>query len=58
MVTKVKKLKGALAKGYLPKLFSSKERWQNGKCRDYCAVAENYPYGRMVKHSKDIQVAV
>lgn len=57
METKAKRLKDALAKGYLPKLCSSKERWQDRKCRDYCAVAENCPYGRMVKHSKDIQIA-
>ena len=57
METKAKRLKDALAKGYLPKLCSSKERWQDRKCRDYCAVAENCPYGRMIKHSKDIQIA-
>ena len=57
METKAKRLKYALAKGYLPKLCSSKERWQDRKCRDYCAVAENCPYGRMIKHSKDMQIA-
>ena len=57
METKAKRLKDALEKGYLPKLCSTKERWQDRKCRDYCAVAENCPYGRMVKHSKDIQIA-
>ena len=57
METKAKRLKDALEKGYLPKLCSAKERWQDRKCRDYCAVAENCPYGRMVKHSKDIQIA-
>lgn len=57
METKAKRLKDALEKGYLPKLCSSKERWQDRKCRDYCAVAENCPYGRMIKHSKDMQIA-
>ena len=57
METKAKRLKDALAKGYLPKLCSAKERWQDRKCRDYCAVAENCPYGRMIKHSRDIQIA-
>ena len=57
METKAKRLKDALEKGYLPKLCSSKERWQDRKCIDYCAVAENCPYGRMVKHSKDIKIA-
>ena len=57
METKAKRLKDALEKGSLPKLCSSKERWQDRKCRDYCAVAENCPYGRMIKHSKDMQIA-
>ena len=57
METKAKRLKDALEKGYLPKLCSSKERWQDRKCRDYCAVADNCPYGRMIKHSKDMQIA-
>lgn len=57
METKAKRLKDALEKGYLPKLCSTKERWQDRKCRDYCAVAENCPYGRMIKHSKDMQIA-
>lgn len=56
METKAKRLKDTLEKGYLPKLCSSKERWQDRKCRDYCAVAENCPYGRMIKHSKDMQI--
>ena len=53
METKAKRLK----KGYLPKLCSSKERWQDRKCRDYCAVAENCPYGRMIRYSKDVKIA-
>ena len=57
METKAKRLKDALAKGYLPKLCSSKERWQDRKCRDYCAVAENCPYGRMIRYSKDVKTA-
>ena len=57
METKAKRLKDALEKGYLPKLCSSKERWQDRKCRDYCAVAENCPYGRMIRYSKDVKIA-
>lgn len=57
METKAKRLKDALKKGYLPELCSAKERWHDRKCRDYCAVAENCPYGRMVKHSREIKFA-
>ena len=40
---------GYREKGYLPQLCTPKERWNDRKCRDYCAVAGNCPYGRMVK---------
>ena len=49
METKAKRLKEALEKGYLPQLCTPKERWNDRKCKDYCAVAGNCPYGRMVK---------
>ena len=49
MQTKAKRLKEALAKGCLPQLCTPKERWHDRKCKDYCVVAGNCPYGRMVK---------
>ena len=49
METKAKRLKEALEKGYLPQLCTPKERWHDRKCKDYCVVAGNCPYGRMVK---------
>jgi len=57
METKAKRLKDVLAKGFLPELCSAKERWHDRKCRDYCAVAANCPYSRMVKHSREIKFA-
>lgn len=47
--TKAKRLKEALEKGYLPQLCTPKERWHDRKCKEYCVVAGNCPYGRMVK---------
>ncbi|MDO4921760.1 MAG: hypothetical protein Q4E64_08045 [Phascolarctobacterium sp.] len=54
MSAKAKLLDDALAKGYLPKLCSAKERWHDRKCKEYCAVAANCPYGRMVKGVQQI----
>ena len=51
MAAKAKQLQEALGKGYLPKVCSVKERWNDRKCAGYCAVADNCPYGRMVKKS-------
>lgn len=51
MEAKARQLKNALEKGYLPKLCSAKERWGDRKCAEYCVVAENCPYGRLVKNS-------
>ena len=51
MEAKARMLKDALEKGYLPKLCSAKERWDDRKCAEYCVVAENCPYGRLVKSS-------
>lgn len=51
METKAKRLKEALAKGYLPPRCTAKERWRDKKCADYCAVADNCPYGRMVNRA-------
>lgn len=49
METKAKKLKKALAEGRLPNRCSIKERWNDRKCKEYCAVADNCPHGKMVK---------
>ena len=49
MKTKAKRLQKALKTGKTPHICSGKERWQNRKCKDYCAVAENCPYGRQFK---------
>ena len=51
MKAKAGRLKEALAKGYMPSICRTKERWNDRKCSDYCAVADNCPYGRMVKQS-------
>ena len=51
MAAKAKKLKEALANGYMPPICRTKERWNDRKCSDYCAVADNCPYGKMVKQS-------
>ena len=50
MKTKADLLKDALEKGYLPKLCTAKERWHDRKCAEYCSVAENCPYGKLVKN--------
>ena len=52
MATKAKSLQDALEKGYLPKLCSTKERWHDRKCSEYCSVADNCPYGRLVKQKE------
>ena len=52
MATKAKRLQDALEKGYLPKLCSTKERWHDRKCSEYCSVADNCPYGRLVKQKE------
>ena len=54
MAAKAKRLEDALAKGCMPALCSAKERWHDRKCREYCAVAANCPYGRMVKGVQQI----
>ena len=49
METKAKRLKRALETKELPPVCTVKERWKNRKCLDYCAVADNCEYGKMVK---------
>lgn len=51
MKAKAERLKEALAKGYMPPICRTKERWHDRKCSDYCTVADNCPYGRMVKQN-------
>lgn len=51
MKTKAKRLQKALETGKTSHICSSKERWQDRKCKDYCAVAENCPYGRQFKRA-------
>ena len=46
MKTKAKRLQKALKTGKTSHICSGKERWQDRKCKDYCAVAESCPYGR------------
>ena len=49
METKAKCLKRALETKELPPVCTVKERWKDRKCLDYCAVADNCDYGKMVK---------
>jgi hypothetical protein len=51
---KAKRLKEALKSKTLPAPCSSKERWNNRKCLDYCAVAENCEYGIRIKNIKEV----
>lgn len=49
MNSKAQKLKMALKNGLTPKICTSKERWKNRKCAEYCVVADNCTFGRLVK---------
>ena len=49
MQTKSQNLQKALAEKRLPPRCSSKERWHDRKCKDYCQVAEHCPYGKVLK---------
>ena len=51
MRTKAERLQKALKTGKTSHICSGKERWQDRKCKDYCAVAENCPYGRQFKQT-------
>ena len=51
MKTKAARLQKALKTGKISHICSIKERWQDRKCKDYCAVAENCPYGRQFKQA-------
>lgn len=49
MKTKAKRLNDALAQKTMPPVCSSKERWRNRKCAEYCDVADKCPYGSSLK---------
>lgn len=49
MTRKAKLLREALQQCTLPKICTVKERWKNRKCAEYCAVAENCPFGKMIR---------
>lgn len=51
MRTKAARLQKALKTGKTSHICSGKERWQDRKCKDYCAVVENCPYGRQFKQT-------
>lgn len=51
MNRKVTLLKEALKKSVLPEVCTPKERWKNRKCVEYCAVADNCPFGKIVKNN-------
>ena len=49
MQKKAENLQQALAERKLPPRCSSKERWHDRKCKDYCQVAEHCPYGKVLR---------
>lgn len=49
MQKKSRNLQKALVEKRLPPRCSSKERWHDRKCKDYCQVAEHCPYGKVLK---------
>ena len=51
--TKAKRLKEALEKKLMPEVCSAKERWNNRKCLDYCAVAEHCPHAQALKQDME-----
>ena len=53
--TKAKRLKTALKNSKMPPVCSSKERWKDRKCLDYCAVADNCEYGIALRQRLELQ---
>ena len=49
MTAKASKLKLALESNTMPKLCTTKERWNDRKCKESCSVADSCLYGRLVK---------
>ena len=50
---KAKLLQTAMENEAVPQICSSKERWNDRKCSDYCQVAENCAYGRQLRRQKE-----
>jgi len=50
-------LQSAMKTKKLPLICSSKERWNDRKCLDYCDARENCPYGQQVRFEKEKQVS-
>lgn len=55
METKAKRLKTALKNSKMPPVCSSKERWKDRKCLDYCAVGDNCEYGIVLRQRLGLQ---
>ena len=55
METKAKRLKSALKDSKMPPVCSSKERWKDRKCLDYCAVGDNCEYGIVLRQRLGLQ---
>ena len=53
--TKAKRLKSALKDSKMPPVCSSKERWKDRKCLDYCAVGDNCEYGIVLRQRLGLQ---
>lgn len=57
MRTKAERLKQALMTKKMPPVCSSKERWKDRKCIDYCAVAERCEHGIALRRKMELQKA-
>ena len=54
---KAKLLALAMKTKTMPGICSSKERWGDRKCLDYCDAKENCPYGQQLKFAREKQVS-
>ena len=54
---KAKVLKEAMDSGKIPKVCSSKERWHDKKCLNYCDVADYCDHGLVVRQSAQKKVS-
>lgn len=50
---KAQAIKLALEKEEMPTICTIKERWNNRKCLDYCNVANDCPYGHVLKRTRE-----
>ena len=57
METKARRLQEALESKVLPPVCSAKERWNDRKCLDYCAVAEHCPHAQALKQNMEADKA-